>query len=356
MNPDSEYIKNYKPDTLYIHPGKKGAYAAIAADNETILGEIEVTPRSRVAISAFYVAEKEEWSTFKITKLKFHKTYGWQDDGYVSVNYFDLSNMKQLISIISSLELKDAGKAKIALGKLQVDQLTALLNSSEGDKLVKDLATSPNLHQDIYAVAAKREALAKFEELLSGNTAEPNWQSFFERQPWIFGHGLNYIFLEKVSDKLETVTTGATFSEAGKRTDGLMHTRAEVSQFVLIEIKRDTTKLVGSSAYRKGCWGVSTELSDAVTQIQKTVYEFTRKRFRERLKDTSGNDLDTEVYAVEPRSYLVIGNLNEIQGNDDKIACFELYRRNIRSPEIITFDELYFRTRCIVENLSNAVT
>lgn len=42
----------------------------------------------------------------------------------------------------------------------------------------------------------------------------------------------------------------------------------------------------------------------------------------------------------------------ELTGNDDKVACFELYRRNTRSPEIITFDELYQRARCIVENIS----
>jgi hypothetical protein len=34
-----------------------------------------------------------------------------------------------------------------------------------------------------------------------------------------------------------------------------------------------------------------------------------------------------------------------------KVACFELYRRNIRSPEILTFDELYYRASRIVENL-----
>ena len=39
-------------------------------------------------------------------------------------------------------------------------------------------------------------------------------------------------------------------------------------------------------------------------------------------------------------------------GNDDKIACFELYRRNIRAPEILTFDELFQRASCIVENIS----
>jgi hypothetical protein len=34
-----------------------------------------------------------------------------------------------------------------------------------------------------------------------------------------------------------------------------------------------------------------------------------------------------------------------------KVACFELYRRKIRSREILTFDELYYRASRIVENL-----
>ncbi|MFA4940010.1 Shedu anti-phage system protein SduA domain-containing protein [Brevundimonas sp.] len=55
------------------------------------------------------------------------------------------------------------------------------------------------------------------------------------------------------------------------------------------------------------------------------------------------------------RSYLVVGNTSELKGNDDKIACFELYRRNIRSPEILTFDELLYRARYIVENISREV-
>ena len=51
---------------------------------------------------------------------------------------------------------------------------------------------------------------------------------------------------------------------------------------------------------------------------------------------------------------MVIGNLAQLRGNDDKIACFELYRRNIRSPEIVTFDELFYRAKCIVENIGRA--
>ncbi len=100
---------------------------------------------------------------------------------------------------------------------------------------------------------------------------------------------------------------------------------------------------------------MSDDVSNAVTQIQKTTFDFAQRRFRDGLKDRRGNETGQTVYSVEPRSYLVVGNTTELQGNDDKVACFELYRRNIRSPEIITFDELLHRARFIVENISQSL-
>ena len=188
-----------------------------------------------------------------------------------------------------------------------------------------------------------------------GSNSEREWQTYFEANPWVFGHGLNYVFLDKVGSKLETVTTGSAFDQGGKRIDALMRTRAEISQYVLIEIKRDATDLLRKDEYRSGCWAVSNELSAAVTQTQKTAFEFTRNRFRDLLKDEGGNDTGETAYAVEPRSFVVIGNLSEVRGNNDKIACFELYRRKLVSPEIVTFDELFHRAACIVENISSSV-
>ena len=48
-----------------------------------------------------------------------------------------------------------------------------------------------------------------------------------------------------------------------------MLTRAEVSQYVLVEIKKSDTELLQEEEYRSGCWGVSSELSNAVTQTAK---------------------------------------------------------------------------------------
>ena len=348
---DFEYLRNYAADKLYVHPGKDGAYATMVAANEVCIGEIDVTTRTKLAVSAFHVAGRRDFSTFKITRLKYTRRTDWQPDGHVHFNLFDLSKMKAFLAILTTIDLHEPAKAKIDLQNIHVDVLGAILGSSIGPDLIATLSASPELQNDIYAVAAKRVALAEFDNNLNCDLLEPEWQAFFKRNTWIFGHGLNFVFLERVAKKLEASTTGADFQRSGKRVDALLRTRAEVSQYVLAEIKRSNTDLL-KREYRPGCWAVSEELSAAVTQVQKTVFEFSHGRFRDLMKDERGNDVPGEVFAVEPQSYLVIGNMNEIIGNDDKIKCFELYRKNIRTPTILTFDELYHRARCIVENLS----
>src|SRR5262245_36204293 len=103
MPNDSEFIAKYKNNTLYIHPGKTGAYAAIAGESEDVIGEIDVTARSKLAISAFYVNDRRDFGTFKITKLKLHSSFGWREHGSLSFNGFQLAQMHEFLSIISTL-------------------------------------------------------------------------------------------------------------------------------------------------------------------------------------------------------------------------------------------------------------
>lgn len=352
MSDDVGFLANYLPDKLYTHPGKSGAYATIVGEGEEVIGEIDVTVRCKIAVSAFWVQDRSDFGTFKITKLTFHKTHGWREVSHIQVNQFQLAQMKEFLSIISNLNLGEAKKTRLSLDNVNIGALGALLSSSKGGELIRELAKTPELHHDIYAVAAKRKVLAEFKAKLGSNAPEAEWQAFFEANQWIFGHGLLYVSLEKASKTLMARTTGSEFDRPGKTADALLRTRAEISQFVLVENKKDSTDLLRQSPYRPGCWGVSDEVSNAVTQAQKTAFEFTRTRFRQVLKDENGNDTDQTAYAVEPRSFLVVGNTSQLSGNDDKVACFELYRRNIRSPEILTFDELFYRARYIVQNLS----
>ena len=62
--------------------------------------------------------------------------------------------------------------------------------------------------------------------------------------------------------------------------------------------------------------------------------------------------------AVQPRSFLVVGSLGQFKTekgvNASRYQAFEGFRRNLRQPEIITFDELYERARFIVEHTENS--
>ena len=54
---------------------------------------------------------------------------------------------------------------------------------------------------------------------------------------------------------------------------------------------------------------------------------------------------------------MIAGQLSEFDTengvNEQKYRSFEMFRRNLREPEVITFDELYHRARYIVEHAND---
>jgi hypothetical protein len=92
-------------------------------------------------------------------------------------------------------------------------------------------------------------------------------------------------------------------------------------------------------------------VSDAVSQIQKTVFDFTSNQTPKVQTTTDGYRTGDEIFRVQPKSYLVIGNLRTMMDSDERFTCFQLFRSSLMAPEILTYDELYERAKCIVETL-----
>ena len=252
---------------------------------------------------------------------------------------------------IEHLELSDSQAAKIV---------------KENPELFASIVQSNITTQDITAVAYRREQLDLFKRLLdevyfkqyrdrTSSKSESVWQKFFEKNPWIFGYGLGYIFLTELDGKkLEQVVQGYDFNQHGKRIDAVMKTRGLISNLCFVEIKTSQTKLLKPTAYRPSCFAPSDELAGAVAQVQNSVSSAVKSLNEKiQMKDNHGNPTGEEIYNHQPRSYLVIGNLDEFLTdngvNEDKLRSFELFRKNIISPEIITFDELYARAKFIVD-------
>jgi hypothetical protein len=215
-------------------------------------------------------------------------------------------------------------------------------------------------------VAHRREQLENFRMLLDEDHRfgaekerlggpEKVWQDFLERNSWVLGIGLAGQLLTSWDDaRLEQVVAGYSIGGPGKRADALLRTSGVIRTMVFAEIKHHRTALLDTEAYRSGCWAPSKELAGGVTQVQQTVYAATQD-LSDRLRDTDDDaaDLDSYTYLIRPRSFLIVGHLGQLQGAGGgvitaKLRSFELYRRNLYEPEILTFDELLARAEWLL--------
>ena len=177
-----------------------------------------------------------------------------------------------------------------------------------------------------------------------------------ENNPWIFGYGLNYIFSSSLDDqKLEQVTTGYSIQGSGKRVDALMKTRGLISSLCFVEIKTHKTSLLSNGPYRAECWQISGELAGSISQIQKTVQKAIEGiRTKLDIETDTGEPTGETVFLYQPRAFVVVGSLDEFRTdhgtNERRFSSFELFRRNMVNPEVITFDELFERARFIVRH------
>ena len=248
--------------------------------------------------------------------------------------------------------------------KLDVDRVKAFL--LENQDILAEILKNNITKEDLIALAYRKEQLDIFEKLLRNPSDfeaykeqselggdEAVWQHFFERNTWIFGYGLSYIFTSPLSDlKLEQVVQGYSFFQRGKRVDALLQTRGLINSLCFAEIKTHNTLLIESESYRPDCYRISRELAGAVSQIQKTVQKAVNNiRTKLEVVTRDGDPTDDVAYLYQPRSFIVIGRLNEFQTskgtNEEKFGSFELFRQNISNPEVITFDELYERAKFI---------
>ena len=338
-------------------------------ENEVIL---RTTRGGRQMIKAVFLEDSRALKSLTIQK--------YVGDGFAPTEQhftFVGSEINTLIDFLSSIPmipLEDGGKRHLTAAELQNLRLTkagAQQLFGEYEDLFVEAAQNAELKRDLIALGYRRVQLARFEKLLNdpaffsaeraalGTNKRPEdvWQALFEANPWIFGYGLTYVFATALGNrKLEQVVQGASVAGPGKRVDALMKTRATINSLCFVEIKRhDTALLAGSNDYRSGAFAPSPELGGGIAQVQATVQAaISRIDQRIDLADKQGNPTGETLFNVDPRAFLVIGHLGEFetpQGpNEAKFRSFELFRRNIRRPEIVTFDELLYRARFIVEH------
>lgn len=326
---------------------------------------IRRTPTGRFEIKVTFVEADRSFQSVVIQRFTGKgspKEGFWLSPHEVTLLLNHLTNLKRIhFPDAGSLNVPDADLNDLLLTPQQAKRLVGA-----NQELLAALAKTEITSEDIVALGYRKEQLAVFERLLEDpdyfetvlqdhpKGPEDVWQAFFEKNPWIFGYGLSLINFGPLDNrKLEQVVRGFSVLGSGKRVDGLLKSHALLSTTAFVEIKRHTTDLLTTNAYRPGIWQPSKELSGAVSQVQGTVSAAMEHwRAKEDIVDANGNPTGETLFTTEPRSFVVCGRLAEFQTergvNEKKFRSFELYRRNLMRPEIVTFDELYQRARLIV--------
>lgn len=194
----------------------------------------------------------------------------------------------------------------------------------------------------------RKAAVAEFEDHMEAlDWSEGQWEDFFRRNEWIFGHALAFQFLGEV--KKQPVYEGADVTGKGaKRGDYLMATRASVRFTVLVEIKTPEAPLVLEKTYRNGAHVIGEDLVGGVAQVQSSC-----RSWAVQSRDPRNMDLleqEEGVFTVEPRGIVVVGNTKTLKKKRAMRETFESFRANLHNPQVVTFDELLERARWLVRH------
>jgi hypothetical protein len=334
---------------------------------------LRITDGGRQEIKAKFYEDTRGVFTLTIQKYTLqsgapHQTYFTFVNSEINTLYNFLRNIEILpLQGTGSQRLDDQFVSELVLTR---EQARSLFNDQP--ELVAELIKNQITASDVAELGHRRTQLIEFNRLMTDEShlehvrtslgenkrVEDVWQTFFERNYWIFGYGLNYFFNSALEgERLEQLVRGHDISHSGKRVDALLRTRGIVSALSFGEIKTHRTDLMKKVAkpYRAECWQVSDELSGGIAQVQKTV-QVALENLGSRLDLTNeiGDPTGDALFLYQPKAFLVIGSLSEFQTpnglNSQKYSSFELFRRNVTNPEILSFDELYERARFIVES------
>jgi len=255
------------------------------------------------------------------------------------------------------LNLKPPERDKVLVDKsdAEIIKFLAHLKGDDRKKLLTSLKNKILTKEDLDILSGRKEGLSEFDKQLlkEKDWDEKEWQEFFKNNTWILGYGLDYKFLSIIQKEAKVSNVDLD----GKNTVITDFLLSDNRFTVLVELKRPDTPLFEADINRSRTWKLSKDLTYAVSQILTQKAEWEIKSQSEQY-DTEGNLIQAQTH--DPKTILIIGSTTQFKGTDReskvKSKTFELYRRNSRNIEILTFDELFEKARFIVNSNSDNST
>lgn len=277
-----------------------------------------------------------------------------KSDGSPGFTYkFSLADLRKIYAHLSQYSVltseSNSHTGRFVEVKPGLEEMSAIFENADSEALVtavQNLVSNRFTPEDTATILGRKDGLQRYKDMLEhGQHSELEWQTFFSENEWIFGYGLRYKYLGILQREAHVSSTDLAGGQSVV-SDFLL---ADKSFTKLVEIKRPDTPLFGRRQNRSDAWTLSSNLMDAVSQIlaQKANWEIEGVDTN---YDGEGNVIEQGV--ADADSILIIGSLESVEGSDQEQAIkrktFELFRRNLRNVEVLSYDELYERAKYIV--------
>jgi len=330
---------------------------------------------SRCRVTVMYLKNSE--GKIKEVRFKRFRKNGqeWREDGQeISFDDFSTEKLVGFLEFFKELDLDTLGWGRFNLtqntdtgianfSEAQSRQIKTFLQTDDGKRIIEELLSQNGLvtHKDVVSVGFRRNGLTKFRgflenpetliqyaeaEAIPSDKPEKIWQHFFNKNRWIFGYGLDYRFLGILQRESE-VGESDTGGQDGAITDFLLGCKDFT---VLVELKKPETSLFVASRTAAGVQRVSNDLVRSLSQILGQKADWQIRSEHNRSFDDNGDEISQKT--VDPKALLIIGRSTEYRGTSRefqvKARTFEMFRRDSRNIEVITYDELLERAEYIV--------
>src|SRR5690606_8861909 len=358
---EDEIIRKSLPNRLYWHEFEAGRFFRVVHEDE-YGASIKFAPRTMLKV--VYIKDQDDIEGFEIIKV-----VNENEIQKVKLSKFNFAQLKAFLSFISEIDLKGITEKRLKLlddQELDPDSIRSvktLLSKEGGADLVETLINEGIISsKDIVNTSFRKRGLQILKNLkdnpeywktyadengIKKNSEEKEWQYFFEKNQWIFGYGLDYRYQEILQREVH-------LSDA--ELDG---SNTVIGDYLLgdnffttfIELKKPTTPLFGNKGNRSNSWKLSNDLIESVSQILE--HKASGLVRLDKSQYVNGEPLNQKSY--DSKVILIIGDWKELDKakttleRDVKKKTFELFRRDSRNVEILTFDELYERAHFIAE-------
>jgi hypothetical protein len=228
--------------------------------------------------------------------------------------------------------------AKLLNWAVNLDDPTLLINH-----LVELNPTSLGKLNAAIGLQSLKNALSAW-ELNTNNSDEEFWQKSLAEHSFV----LEQVFSWPVSIVKEKAYLGgkSIHNTGGNIVDFLVRNRLTQSA-ALIEIKTPSTQLLGG-AYRN-VYNTSNELSGSIMQTLN--YKHSLQENFAPLTNGQEDLFDS----FNPQCAVIIGNASVELDSKSKTKSFELFRHQFPGLVVITFDELFSKTRQLINLLENPI-